>query len=41
MVEFAFSIPEKFKINLFKRRIIEKESLKNIIPKQIYKRPNF
>lgn len=41
ITDFAFSIPEKFKINLFKRRIIQKESIKDILPKKIYKRPNF
>ncbi len=41
LTEFAFSIPETFKINLFNRRIIEKESFKSIMPKRIYKRSNF
>lgn len=41
ITEFAFSIPEKYKISLFDRRIIQKETFKDILPKKIYKRPNF
>lgn len=41
ITDFAFSIPEKFKISLTDRRIIQKEAFKNILPREIYKRPNF
>lgn len=41
ITDFAFSIPEKFKVSLTDRRIIQKETFKNILPKEIYKRPNF
>ena len=41
ITNFAFTMPEKFKVNLFKRRIIEKEALRDTIPKVIYDRPNF
>lgn len=41
ITDFAFSIPEKYKISLLDRRIIQKETFKHILPKEIYKRPNF
>lgn len=41
ITEFAFSVPEKYKISLLDRRIIQKETFKHILPREIYKRPNF
>lgn len=41
ITDFAFSIPEKYKVSLTDRRIIQKETFKNILPREIYKRPNF
>jgi asparagine synthase (glutamine-hydrolysing) len=38
LVEFAFSIPENQKLRFFKDKYIYRETIKNKIPKEIYKR---
>ena len=38
LVEFALSLPDDFKIKNGKRKFILRESMKHILPKQVYQR---